>query len=82
MPRETGTAVERGDRGTPIPKPPVAASGDHSKQIPALFQLLLGLYIVLTSSFPTIVQGAAFGVQGGAGYEFEIAMTTAIMREA
>ena len=37
---------------------------------------MLGLYIVLTSSFPTILQAFAFGIQGGAWSEFSAAMAT------
>jgi hypothetical protein len=50
-------------------------------RIPGVFQLLLGLYIVLTGSFPTIIQALAFGLQGGAESEFAAAMITETARE-
>ena len=53
----------------------------NGQRIPGIFQLLLGLYIILTSSFPTIVQGLAFGVDGAAGSEFSIAMVTSLVRD-
>ena len=51
------------------------------QHIPAAFQLVLGLYIVLTGDFPTIVQGLAFGLEGGAGSEFAAAMVTSLTRD-
>jgi hypothetical protein len=51
--------------GTPLP-PVMHISGT--------FQLVLALYIFLTGSIPTVVQAAAFGLKGGAGDAFVIAM--------
>ena len=70
-----GRAVGAGTRRFRIKR-----SGQQQR-IPGIFQLLLGLYIILTSSFPTIVQGMAFGVDGGGGSEFAIAMVTSLVRD-
>lgn len=51
--------------------PPLAAS----------VQLLLGLYILLTGSVPTILQASLFGVQGGGGSEFAVAMLAETVRD-
>lgn len=66
----------------PISRSPRLQSQQQQQQprIPGVFQLLLALYILLTSSFPTILQAIAFGVQGGAGSEFAAAMATEFVR--
>lgn len=50
----------------------------EQQRIPATFLLLIALYIVLTGDFPTIIQAAAFGLEGGAWAEFSAAMATSI----
>jgi len=65
----------------------IAATGPDSRsdrqapRIPGVFQLLVGLYILLTGSLPSIVQGLAFGVDGAAGAEFAIAMVASFARD-
>ena len=56
-------------------------SNRQAPRIPGVFQLLVGLYIVLTSSLPSIIQGMAFGVDGAAGSEFAIAMVASLARD-
>jgi oligosaccharide repeat unit polymerase len=46
-------------------------------RIPGTFQVLLGVYILFTGSIPTIIQAVAFGLQGGGGDAFTVAMITA-----
>lgn len=46
--------------------------------IPASFQLVIGLYIILKGAFPAILQAVAFGLDGGAETEFAAAMITQI----
>ena len=58
-----------------------ARSGGNVQHISGTFQLLLALYIILTGTFPSIVQALAFGVEGGAGSEFAVAMLTALVRD-
>ena len=66
----------------------IAATGPDSRsdrqapRIPGVFQLLVGLYILLTGSLPSIVQGLAFGVDGAAGAEFAIAMVASFASES
>lgn len=61
--------------GSPVPVAAPAVAAPQQK-ISGAFQLLLALYIILTSNFPTILQSVAFGVQGGAWSEFAFAMAT------
>jgi hypothetical protein len=53
----------------------------QQQRIPASFQLLIALYIILTGAFPTILQAFAFGLQGGAESEFATAMVTQTVRD-
>lgn len=53
----------------------------QDKRIPAAFQILLALYIILTGTFPIVVQALAFGLPGGATSEFVIASTTSFALE-
>lgn len=53
----------------------------QAPEIPRRFQLLFGLYILLTGSIPTIVQAIAFGLPGGGGTEFVAAMLTESARD-
>jgi oligosaccharide repeat unit polymerase len=53
----------------------------QQQRIPASFQLLIALYIILTGAFPTIMQAFAFGLQGGAESEFATAMVTQTVRD-
>lgn len=65
----------------------IGVKGSHNgrnrqaPRIPGVFQLLVGLYILLTSSLPSIVQGLAFGVDGAAGSEFAIAMVASFAHD-
>ncbi len=66
--------------GSSLKRVRIGAPGELQR-IPGVFQLVLGLYIILTSSFPTIVQGVAFGVDGAAGSEFAVAMVASFVRD-
>ena len=79
-----GEIAASGPTGRPAAGPserPLVRRPGSEQRIPGIFQLLLGLYIILTSSFPTIIQGVAFGVDGAAGSEFAIAMVTSLVRD-
>ena len=51
------------------------------QRIPGGFQMILALYILFTGALPTIIQAFAFGIQGGTGSEFAVAMITAMTRD-
>jgi hypothetical protein len=68
-------AFPRRTIGTGVPYLKTGATAPQQK-ISGAFQLMLGLYIILTSSFPTIVQSISFGIQGDAWSEFAAAMAT------
>ncbi len=48
----------------------------EAPRIPASFQLMLGIYVILTGTLPTIIQAMAYGLHGGAASEFALAMVT------
>jgi len=54
----------------------------QQQRIPGAFQVLLGLYIVLTGDFPTILQALSLGLPQGGGPEFALAMLTSLARDA
>jgi hypothetical protein len=50
----------------------------QQQQVPGAFLLLLAIYVVFTGTLPTVIQGLAFGVTGGSGSEFVVAMVSGV----
>jgi hypothetical protein len=48
----------------------------HDTRISGRFQFFIALCILLTGSVPTVVQAAVFGISGGGGSEFALAVLT------
>lgn len=63
---------------SPALSPPTGLPGRSGNQVPRAFQIFLALYVLLTGDLPTAIQGALFGLVGGAEAEFAIAMLTSI----
>lgn len=55
--------------------------GRNAQRIPVAFQLALALYIIMTGDFITLVQALAFGLEGGGGSGFAVAMIVALARD-
>ena len=64
------------------PAPRFVVAARPQPRISGVFQLLLALYVLLIGAAPQIFQALAFGLAGGAGSEFALAMVTSIARDA
>ena len=77
-----GTATADGGLGLqPLPQNLGNLGAPPDRQISGTFQIILALYILLTGTFPTIVQAMAYGIDGGAGSNFSVAMASEIVRD-
>jgi hypothetical protein len=65
----------------PMPMNSVPTGRPQTPPLAASVQLLFGLYILLTGSVPTILQASIFGLQGGTGGEFALAMLAETVRD-
>lgn len=61
--------------------PPASIASPNAYRLSGTFQVLVALYVLLTGTVPMIVQAAAFGLNGGAGGEFAVAMISETLRD-
>lgn len=76
-----GADTAESPRPAAAQRTPSALLAATSRRIPAGFQLLVALYILLTGVVPIIIQASAFGVTGGASNEFAVALVAQTLHD-